>query len=99
MLNDTADMTVETSPAKSTSEPSAPAAEKAKKEKPKPALKPKPAPTSGPLFLLLYPNGKYKELKESDLPAEAAVVLKDPALRLVKGQPMVPEISFKLAEE
>jgi hypothetical protein len=33
------------------------------------------------------------------LTAEAASVLKDPSLRLVKAQPLIPEISFKLAED
>ncbi len=78
----------------------APFAEKniAKKEKPKPA-EPKPVSNMGPLFLLLYPNGKYKELKESELNTEAAGILKDPEMRLVKGQFLIPEISFKLADE
>lgn len=98
MLNETAEVTVGTAAAEQLER--APAAEKAaaKKEKPKPP-KPKPVANTGPLFLLLYSNGKYKELKESELTAEAAGVLKDPTLRLVKGQCMVPEISFKLADE
>lgn len=79
--------------------PSKPAAPKAAKPKPA-APKPKPAAqTSGPVFLLLYPNGKYKELRESELNIEAADVLKDPSLRLVKGTPLVPQISFKAADE
>lgn len=78
---------------------SKPAAAKAAKPKPV-APKPKPAAqSSGPVFLLLYPNGKYKELRESELNIEAADVLKDPSLRLVKGTPLVPQISFKSADE
>ncbi|MDX2043075.1 MAG: hypothetical protein SF097_17785 [Acidobacteriota bacterium] len=78
---------------------SKPAAPKAAKPKPAPA-KPKPAAqSSGPVFLLLYPNGKYKELRESELNTEAADVLKDPSLRLVKGLPLIPQISFKSADE
>jgi len=70
------------------------------KPKPKPAAKPKPiAPSTGPVYLLLYPNGKYKELREADLNSEAADVLKDPSLRLVKGQPMIPQISFRTVED
>lgn len=76
-----------------------PAAPKAAKPKPA-AAKPKPAAqNSGPVFLLLYPNGKYKELRESELNVEAADVLKDPSLRLVKGLPLVPQISFKSVDE
>jgi len=72
----------------------------AKTAKPKPVAKPKPAiPTSGPVFLLLYSNGKYKELHESELNTEAADVLKDPSLRLVKGLTLIPQISFKSADE
>lgn len=71
----------------------------AAKAKAKPAAKPKPVSTNGPVYLLLYPNGKYKELRESDLNSEAAGVLKDPSLRLVKGQALVPQISFKTFDE
>lgn len=72
----------------------------AKAAKPKPVVKPKPvAANNGPVFLLLYPNGKYKELRESELNTEAADVLKDPSLRLVKGLPLIPQISFKSADE
>ncbi len=73
----------------------------AKTAKPKPVAKPKPAapPASGPVFLLLYPNGKYKELRESELNTEAADVLKDPSLRLVKALPLIPQISFKSVDE
>lgn len=75
---------------------------KAKAKAAKPA-KPKPAKakqdntvnTEGPIFLLLYPNGKYKELSESELQLEAASVVKDATLRLIKGQFLVPMISFK----
>lgn len=78
------------------------AAAKAKKAKPK-AAKPKPvgkpANDNGPIYLLLFPNGKYKELSESELNAEAAGMLKDQTLRLVKGQFLVPQISFKVADE
>jgi hypothetical protein len=97
MLNDTADVSAEAAETEAKASPAAP--EKKQKDKPKPAPKPKPAATSGPVFLLLQANGKYKELKESELTAEAASVLKDPSLRLVKAQPMIPEISFKLAED
>ncbi len=73
----------------------------AKAAKPKPVVKPKPvaSQSNGPVFLLLYPNGKYKELRESELNTEAADVLKDPTLRLVKGLPLIPQISFKTADE
>lgn len=53
-----------------------------------------PATPSGPLYLLLSSNGKYKELAESQLQTEAADMLKDPQLRLVKGVEMKPQISF-----
>lgn len=92
--------TNETAAAEAAAESSGkPAAPKAAKPKPAPA-KPKPAAqNSGPVFLLLYPNGKYKELRESELNTEAADVLKDPSLRLVKGLPLIPQISFKSPEE
>ncbi len=64
---------------------------------PKPA-KPKP-PTNGTVYLLLSKNGKYKELRESDLMKEAATILKDSSLRLVKGQYLVPQITFKPFDE
>ncbi|MDX2031358.1 MAG: hypothetical protein SF339_11845 [Blastocatellia bacterium] len=74
----------------------------AAKSKPK-AAKPKPAPTpavsTGPLYLLLAANGKYRELQEADLVTEAAGVLRDPSLRLVKAQSLTPQISFKLTDE
>ncbi len=68
------------------------------KDKPKPA-KPKPVTNTGPIYLLLFANGKYKELRESELQTEAAGVLKDPTLRLVKGQFLIPQVSFKTADE
>lgn len=74
----------------------------AAKPKPKPA-KPKAAaaPTinPGPLYLLLAANGKYRELQEADLVTEAAGVLRDPSLRLVRAQSLTPQISFKLTDE
>ena len=78
----------------------APVTEKASapKSKSKPA-KPKPLANTGPIYLLLQENGKYKELRESELQTEAASVFKDPTLRLVKAQFLIPELSFKLAEE
>lgn len=74
-----------------------PAVVKAPKDKPKaPRAK---QPTNGKVYLLLSKNGKYKELRESDLLTQAATLLKDPSLRLVKGQLLVPTISFQAAEE
>lgn len=64
---------------------------------PKPA-KPKP-PTNGTVYLLLSKNGKYKELREADLLKEAAHIFKDPSLRLVKGQYLVPQITFKSLDD
>lgn len=64
---------------------------------PKP-VKPK-LPTNGTVYLLLSKNGKYKELRESDLMKEAATILKDSSLRLVKGQYLVPQITFKPFDE
>lgn len=91
-------------PESTTPEIDAPALKKmaAAKPKPKPAKpKPvsKPANNNGPVYLLLFPNGKYKELSESELNTEAAGVLRDQTLRLVKGQCLVPQISFKAADE
>ena len=64
-----------------------------------PAVKrPKPA-SNGTLYLLLQKNGKYKELRESELAAQAPLLLKDKTLRLVKGQTLVPTISFTTHEE
>jgi hypothetical protein len=82
-------------------EKSAAAKIKPKAAKPKPVSKPvsKPANNGGPIYLLLFANGKYKELRESELNTEAAGVLKDQTLRLVKGQHLVPQISFKVADE
>jgi hypothetical protein len=101
-----------TEPALTATESPAPAFEntaaakaKAKAAKPKPVNKPvnkpvsKPAPSNGPIYLLLFANGKYKELRESELNTEAAGVLKDQTLRLIKGQCLVPQISFKVADE
>lgn len=84
-----------------TTEGSAEASTKAAtKAKPKPAAKPKPVgQPNGPVYLLLYANGKYKELRESELNTEAAGVLKDPSLRLIKGQALIPQISFRTADE
>jgi hypothetical protein len=76
---------------------SASAKAKPKAAKPKPA--PKPVNNNGPIYLLLFANGKYKELRESELNTEAAGVLKDQTLRLIKGQSLVPQISFKVADE
>lgn len=56
-------------------------------------------PGNGKVLLLLSKNGRYKELRESDLLTQAATLLKDPSLRLVKGQLLVPTISFQPAEE
>ena len=68
-----------------------------RKPAPKPA-RPK-VPTNGTVYLLLSKNGKYKELRESDLLKEAAIIIKDPSLRLVKGQYLVPQITFKPFDE
>jgi hypothetical protein len=98
MLNPTAEELLE-APVQEPETP-APAATKPatnKQTKPKPA-KPKPV-TDGPIYLLLSANGKYRELSEAELQVEAAGVVKDPSLRLVKGQFLVPQISFKLTEE
>jgi len=81
----------------STSEKTAASKAKPKAAKPKPAGK--PANNNGPIYLLLFSNGKYKELHESELNTEAAGVLKDQTLRLVKGQFLRPQISFKVADE
>jgi len=75
------------------------ASPKAKAKAAKPKLASKPANNNGPIYLLLFANGKYKELHESELNTEAASVLKDQTLRLVKGQCLVPQISFKVADE
>ena len=56
-------------------------------------------PSDGTVYLLLSKNGKYKELRESDLIKEAATILKDSSLRLVKGQYLVPYITFKSLDE
>ncbi len=62
------------------------------------AAKPK-LPTNGTVYLLLSKNGKYKELREADLLKEAATILKDSSLRLVKGQYLIPQITFKPFDE
>lgn len=62
------------------------------------ALRPKPA-SNGTIYLLLSKNGKYKELRESELLNQAAMLLNNPALRLVKGQLLVPTISFQIPAE
>ncbi|MGH9755627.1 MAG: hypothetical protein ACREA2_22835 [Blastocatellia bacterium] len=81
----------------SASEKTAASKAKPRGAKPKPAIK--PASNNGPVYLLLFSNGKYKELRESELNSEAASVLKDQTQRLVKGQFLVPQISFKVADE
>lgn len=68
-------------------------------KKPRPAAKRGKPATTGPVYLLLSPNGKYRELNESELAAEAAHLLKDPSLRLVKGQFLIPQITFRPADE
>jgi len=84
---------------KPASAPEKTAASKAKLKAAKPKPVGKPSTNNGPIYLLLFSNGKYKELRESELNTEAAGVLKDQTLRLVKGQFLVPEISFKVADE
>jgi hypothetical protein len=98
MLDATAEETNETIMDAPDHETSAAEKNAAPKTKSKPA-KAKPAASAGPLYLLLQENGRYKELRESELPTEAAVIFKDPTLRLVKAQHLIPELSFKLAEE
>lgn len=68
-------------------------------KKPRPAAKRGKPATTGPVYLLLSPNGKYRELNEKELAAEAAHLLKDPSLRLVKGQFLIPQITFRPADE
>jgi hypothetical protein len=74
------------------------AATKSAKPKVAAAARPKPA-SNGTVYLLLQKNGKYKELREQDLVTQAPLLLKDKALRLVKGQLLVPTISFTTNEE
>ena len=62
------------------------------------AQRAKPA-RNGVTYLLLEKNGKYKEVPEKELPSEAARMLKDPSLRLVKGQFLIPQISLRPASE
>ena len=94
-----ADDSIVTDHAAETSTNQAAAKQAAAKAKPKPVVKPKPVTTTGPVYLLLFANGKYKELREAELNSEAASVLKDPSLRLIKGQILVPQISFKSDDE
>ena len=67
----------------------------------KPVAKPSrpKVPTDGTVYLLLSKNGKYRELREADLLKEAANIIKDSSLRLVKGQYLVPQITFKPMDE
>lgn len=65
----------------------------------KPGAKRARPAVSGPVYLLLSPNGKYRELREDELAAEAAHLLRDPSLRLVKGQFLIPQITFRPADE
>ena len=81
----------------SVSEKTADSKAKPRGAKPKPVSK--PVSNNGPIYLLLFSNGKYKELRESELNTEAAGVLKDQTQRLVKGQFLVPQISFKVTDE
>lgn len=87
-----------TSPAAEAAERAAESKEQPIKPRKKAVAKPKQA-TSGTVYLLLSANGKYRELRESELMSEAAAILKDSSLRLVKGQFLVPQISFKPADE
>jgi hypothetical protein len=69
-------------------------------KKPAKPKAPRPRPVSnGALYLLLQKTGKYKELREQDLVTQAPLLLKDKSLRLVKGQLLVPTISFTTNEE
>jgi hypothetical protein len=77
----------------------APAPGKAKTAKPKAAKPPAKTNGHGPVYLLLNKNGKYKVLRESDLTQQAASLLNNPALRLVKGHYLIPQISFSTLEE
>jgi len=54
---------------------------------------------NGVVYLILEKNGRYKELREADLLNEAGRVLKDPSLRLIKGQLLVPQITLRPAGE
>ena len=72
---------------------------KAAERKPAPKPTRPKMPSNGTVYLLLSKNGKYKELRESDLLKEAAIIIKDPSLRLVKGQYLVPQITFKPFDE
>jgi hypothetical protein len=58
-----------------------------------------PAPASdGSVYLLLEKTGKYRQISESDLLVEAGRMLKDPSVRLVKGQLLVPQITLRPAK-
>lgn len=94
-------MTKKNTEAATAAPPPSPTSEARKAPTPQPkkrAPRPKPA-TSGEVYLLLEKNGKYKELRESDLMGEAARMLKDPSLRLIKGRLLVPQISLRPASE
>jgi len=83
------------------SQPETRTSESAKAQTPKPkkrAPRAKPA-TNGVVYLLLEKNGKYKELREADLIGEASRMLKDPSLRLIKGQLLIPRITLRPAGE
>lgn len=73
-------------------------AKPASAKKQKGARRAKPV-RSGPIYLLLSSNGKYRELSEDELAAEAAHMLKDKSLRLVKAQFLIPQITFRPADE
>lgn len=93
---------VQTAPINEMNETTKETTEKAATAKPKKAAPkaPRPKPTaSGTVYLLLSKNGKYKELRESELLNQAATLLNNPALRLVKGQLLVPTISFQIPRE
>ena len=58
-----------------------------------------PAPASdGSVYLLLEKTGKYRQISESDLLVEAGRMLKEPSVRLVKGQLLVPQITLRPGE-
>jgi hypothetical protein len=97
MFDNTADETNET--ITEIQDADAGSTEKPVKAKSKPAKPKAISAQAGPIYLLLQENGKYKELRESELQTEAAGIFRDPSLRLVKAQFMIPELSFKLADE
>jgi hypothetical protein len=55
-------------------------------------------PGDGTVYLLLEKTGKYKEISESDLLVEAGRMLKDPSIRLIKGQLLIPQITLRPAK-